>query len=129
MDRKTDGLRERLLATLPEPESLAAYREEIAALLKKHARALRWDYITVNTFYVLAGILLFASTANPYWRPDAAMRYSFHFGAAFLFFVGMIYDLRYRIYNSQVATLKEVKQVQLQMLELQEDLRKDRKTS
>ncbi|SRR5579871_4117472 len=132
MDQRTDmepgSVRERLLAALPQPEELAAHREETAVLLEKHARALRWDYFTVNCFYVLAGILLFASTYNPLWRPDAAVRYSFHFGAAFLFFVGMVFDLRYRIYNSQIATLKEVKQVQLQILELQASLQKDRKT-
>ncbi len=129
MDQKTDNVRERLLATLPQPEKLAAYREETATLLEKHATALRWDYITVNFFYIIAGVLLFASTDNPHWHPDAVMRYSFHFGSAFFFFVGMIFDLRYRIYSSQIATLKEVKQVQLQILELQASLQQDRKTS
>ena len=124
MAQQSNDLRERLLAALPQPENLAAYREGTAALLAKHARALRWDYFAVNAFYILAGVLFFLSIDNR-WHLDAIMRHSFQFGSAVMFFVGMIYDLRYRIYNSQVATLKEIKQVQLQILELQASLRKD----
>jgi hypothetical protein len=39
-------------------------------------------------------------------------------------FVGATIDLRYRIYRSKVDTLKELKQVQLQILELQASLQK-----
>jgi hypothetical protein len=42
----------------------------------------------------------------------------------FLFFVGAIFDLRYRIYRSKVDMLKELKQVQLQILEFQASLQK-----
>src|SRR5690348_9068188 len=124
MAQQSNHLRARLLATLPHPETLAAYREETTMLMAKHARALRWDYFTLNAFYFIAGILLFVSTAN-YWHVDAIMRHSFQFGSALMFFVGMIFEMRYRIYDNQVATLKEIKQVQLQILELQASLRKD----
>jgi|SRR5450631_1534190 p-aminobenzoyl-glutamate transporter AbgT len=124
MAQQSNDLRERLLATMPQPENLAAYREKSNTLLAKHARALRWDYFTTNAFYLIAGVLLFLSTPN-YWHPDAIMRSSFQFGSALFFFVGMIFDLRYRIYSSRVATLKELKQVQLQILELQASLQKD----
>lgn len=50
---------------------------------------------------------------------------SFQFGSALLLFVGAIFLVRYAIYASQVATLKEIKQVQLQILELQGSLRKE----
>jgi hypothetical protein len=54
MAQQSNNLRERLLATLPQPENLAAYREETNVLMAKHARALRWDYITLNAFYLIA---------------------------------------------------------------------------
>jgi hypothetical protein len=41
MAQQSNDLGERLLAALPQPENLAAYREETAALLAKHAIALR----------------------------------------------------------------------------------------
>ena len=45
--------------------------------------------------------------------------------AAVLFFSAAIYQVGYQISRSKVDLLKEVKQVQLQLLELQASLRKD----
>lgn len=123
MAQPFNDLRERLLAALPQPANLAAYREETAKLLAKHATALRWDKIAACTILFIAMLL--------YWwsfypgRLGGAGVYSFRFGSGVLFFVGAIYLVNYKIYDSQVATLKEIKQVQLQILELQASLRKD----
>ena len=43
MEKQNDNIRERLLAQLPQPENLAAYREETASLLAKHEKALFWE--------------------------------------------------------------------------------------
>ncbi len=122
MAQQTNNLREGLLAALPQPENLAAYREETATLLAKHARALHWDKIAANTFVFLA-VLLFWWSVYP-GRLGQQGVHSFQFGAALMYFVGAIYAVQYRIYASQVATLKEIKQVQLQVLELQASLKK-----
>lgn len=120
MAQQTNNLRERLLAALPQPENLAAYREETVALLSKHARALRWEKITATTFVFLAAVLLVWSC---YPGPlGAAAVYSFRFGSALFYFIGAIYAVQYKVYDSQIATLKEIKQVQLQILELQASL-------
>jgi hypothetical protein len=55
---------------------------------------------------------------------DMNQRIWFYFGL--LFFVGLYEDLRYWIYRSKVDLLKEVKQVQLQILEVQASLQKRR---
>ena len=124
MAQQANDLRERLLATLPRPENLAAYREETVGLMAKHTRALRWDYIALNTLYSIAAVLFFISVENPNWHVDPIIRHSFQFGSAVFVFAGMIYEMRYRIYDSQVATLKEIKQVQMQLLEVQARLEK-----
>jgi hypothetical protein len=124
MAQQSNDLRERLLATLPQPENLAAYRKETAVLLAKHARALRWDKITATTLSFIAVVLVFFWGHGPY----RAGTYALHYFQAFtgvMFFVGLIYRMRYEIYDSQVATLKEIKQVQLQILELQASLQKE----
>jgi hypothetical protein len=123
MAQQSNDLRERLLATLPQPENLATYREETAALLARHARALRWDKLTANTFVILAVLLFWWSIYPGRLGPMAV--HSFQFGSALLYFVGGLYAVQYQVYDSQVATLKEIKQVQLQILELQASLRKD----
>ena len=54
MTQQCNDLREHLLASLPQPENRAAYREETAALLAKHARALRWLKIAAITLLWVA---------------------------------------------------------------------------
>lgn len=123
MAQQTNNLREGLLAALPQPENLAAYREETAAILARHARALRWDKITLYTFLFLAASLFCWSFYPGRLGPPAV--FSFRFGSALLYFVGAIYAVQYKVYSSQVATLKEIKQVQLQILELQAAIEKN----
>ena len=124
MAQQSNDLRERLLAALPQPENRAAYREETAALLAKHAIALRWDKITAAAFTFLAFGLSFLWNHGP-WMPGTLALHGLQVGSAVLFFMAMIYFLRGEIYAIQVGTLKEIKQVQLQILELQASLRKE----
>jgi hypothetical protein len=123
MAHQSNNLRERLLEALPQPENLANYREATAALLAKHAKALRWDYFTAYAFVFVAA-LLFVWSFYPGPLGGAAV-HSFRFGSAVFYFVGAVFVVRYHIYDSQVATLKEIKQVQLQILELHASLRKE----
>jgi hypothetical protein len=122
MEKQNDSIRERLLARLPQSENLAAYREETTALLAKHEKALFWERVPSIVAYVVAGIMvalwLFGKTPTP------AMHQYFWALAAFAYFGGSVLDLRYRIYRNRVDTLKEVKQVQLQLLEIQGYLQK-----
>ena len=123
MPQQPNNLRERLLAALPQPENLTAYREETASLLAKHADALRWDKIIANTLLWIA-VALFWWSAYP-GRGGASAAHALQFGSAIFAFSGMFSLVRYAIYASQIATLKEIKQVQIQILELQASLRED----
>jgi len=124
MEKKTESMRESLLARLPQPENLAAYREETTELLAKHARALRWDKISANTLIFIGAALFWWSF---YPGPLGVQgTHSFQFGAGIFYFVGLIYSVRSSVYASQVATLKEIKQLQLQVLELQAKIEKDK---
>jgi len=122
MAQQTNDLRERLLAALPQPENLAAYREETASLLAKHARALRWEKYTANMLVFLAVAMVFLWNHGP-WRLGTSALIWLQVMSAVFFFMGVIYTVRYKVYDSQVATLKEIKQVQLQILELQASLK------
>jgi hypothetical protein len=124
MEKQNDSMRERLLARLPQPENLAAYREETASLLAKHEKALFWEKVPSIVSYLVAVLMV----ALWLWgkTPSAAMRQYFWPLAALAYFGGAVVDLRYRIYRSEVNTLKEVKQVQLQVLELQASIGKVR---
>src|SRR6185503_13010974 len=125
MAQQSNDIRERLLATLPTPENLAAYREETASLLAKHSRALRWDKVMAYLIVSVATALWFLWTPNQPWHLSAGVIHGFQVASALMFFYGVIYVARYEIYASQIATLKEIKQVQLQILELQASLRRE----
>jgi len=121
MEKQNENLRDRLLAHLPQPENLAAYREETAALLAKHEKALFWEKVPSKILYAIGMVVWVA--ANLWRQRLGATEVSSLWGFAGLFyFLGAFSDLRYRIYQSKVDTLKEVKQVQLQILELQASL-------
>jgi hypothetical protein len=122
MEKQNDSMRERLLARLPQPENVAAYREETASLLAKHEKALFWEKMPSTALYFSASAYVMAYIFLG--QKLAATTIDFLWVWAVLFFVGATIDLRYRIYRSRVDTLKEVKQVQLQILELQASLRK-----
>lgn len=124
MAQQSNDLRERLLAALPQPENRAAYREETAALLAKHARALRADRITSAAFgFIFVGVTFLWS--GVLWLPPTLALHGLQAGSALFFFMSMVYFLRHEIYAIQIGTLKEIKQVQLQILELQASLRKE----
>ena len=125
MTQQSNDLRERLLATLPQPENLAAYREETASLLAMHKRALFWDKFMASLVVFVAVALWFLWIPNQPWHLSASIIHGFQAASALMFFFGAISAVGYQIYASQVATLKEIKQVQLQILELQAALRKN----
>jgi len=119
MEQRNENLRERLLARLPQPENVAAYREETAALLAKHEKALFWEKLMapVMTGGALGVIVLTGSFVGP---PADNVKTAF----LILFFLSMIYTVMYNVSRSKVDLLKEIKQVQLQVLELQASLQK-----
>ena len=121
MAEQSNDLRERLLATLPQPQNLAAYREETATLLAKHARALRLARFEGILFGYVAMAFVMLWLQN-HWHLDAALLLRVQIISAFMALCTAVASLRYEIYKSQVATLKELKQVQLQILEVQASL-------
>src|SRR5258707_13889344 len=120
MEKQNESMRERLLARLPQAENLAAYREETASLLAKHEKALFWENRMPSIVCCVSAIAILI--ADRFWaqKIDQVV----WFGVGVLIFAGALTDLRYRIDRSKVDTLKEVKQGQLQILELQASLRK-----
>jgi hypothetical protein len=124
MEKQNDSMRERLLARMPQSENLAAYREQTAALLAKHARALRWAKFEGILFSYVAFAFMWLWLQN-HWHLDAAVLLRVQLISAVMFLCAGIASVHYKIYDSQIATLKEIKQVQLQVLELQASLRKD----
>lgn len=128
MEKENESMRDRLLARLPQPENLADYRRETEAILAKHEKALFWEKAP-SVMLSLIAISVIGATISPWGSKLGTRQIQFFWvDACIFFFASAIMDLRYRIYRNRVELLKDVKQVQLQVLELQASLRKSSAT-
>jgi|SRR5271157_5069447 len=128
MEPNSENLRDGLLSRLPQPERLAEYRREVSALLEKNEKTLRrqtwyagavwvWMVGLSTLFMLLAGRLV----DKPGSAGKIAALGSF---ICFMMISGAVELLKVFINRNRVELLKETKQVQLQVLELQSILRK-----
>jgi len=119
MEPRDDSMRDRLLSHLPQPANLAAYREEVATLLAKNEKGLRRERRMVIELwiFVIAVSILFLWLGGQHL--DTFKGPYFVGLACFWFLFGTVYFVAYSINRSRVDILKEVKQVQVQVLELQ----------
>ena len=124
MEPENSTLRERLLAQLPKPENFAAYRDETAALLEKHTRALRWEKWSFQILCFCASIIWIISLSDWGQKLDPHASSTLHTVVIMMFLGAVSTGLRYYFNQSKVDLLREVKQVQLQVLELQSSLQK-----
>ena len=79
MEKQNDSVRDRLLTRLPQPENLAAYREEVASLLAKHEKALaaeKWSNYIFGACVVVDARRIESRCWEPKTRCDGATRSS-----------------------------------------------------
>jgi hypothetical protein len=125
MENGSKGLREKLLARLPQPENREAYREETTALMARYQRELFWEKVTARTLMLIGGIIFMIANLRSGLKLDANAKIVFDVMDAVFYFLGAIYQVGYEVSRSKVDLMKEVKQVQLQLLELQASIKKD----
>jgi len=124
MEKQNESLRNRLLARLPQPESLAAYREEVAAGLEKNEMTLRQEkWIAGLLWFTVSGISIAFFLSAGVGRLDTARGTLFGVLTCWWLLFAAAHLLKHFINRSRVEVLKEVKQVQLQLLELQASLK------
>lgn len=124
MDNKLNPLRERLLAQWePVHDKLATYRKEVEAMLAKNECTLRrqkWYAGAIWMFVVFMGtaFLLLGSL-----RGDTPVGAWLGIFACFLMIGPAVEMVKYFINRSRVEMLKEVKGLEMQLLEIKEQLR------
>jgi hypothetical protein len=123
MANKGESFGERLLAQFePERDKLASYKQEVQAMLEKNERMLRrqklyagfiWIFVVLmgTCFLTLAGI--FSDRPGGMWLGVSA---------CFFLIAAAVELVKYFINRSQVVVLKEVKGLELQLLEIKEKL-------
>ena len=122
---RNESISERLLSRLPRPANIAAYQEELTSLLAENERRLRrnkWTVVRVWIFVVLVSAP-FLWMAGTHFNTSEGNWFLGLVGFWVLF--GAIEIAKYEYNQGRVELLKELKQVQLQILELHALLRKD----
>src|SRR4029453_11817454 len=121
---KPEPLRERLLAqSEPDREKLAAYRKEVATMLAKNERTLRlqkWYAGTIWIFLVLMGTAFFVLGGLRTDTPGGVWLGTF---ACFVLIGAAVEMVKYFINRSRVEVLKELKGLELAVLEIKERLK------
>ncbi len=122
---RNESISELLMSRLPQAENLAAYQKELASLLAENEKKLRQNKWTV----VRVWIFVVAVSAPFLWMAGT------HFNTAegnwflglagFWVLFGSIEIAKYERNQGRVELLKELKQVQLQILQLHALLSKD----
>ena len=122
---RNESISERLLSRLPQPANIAAYQEEVASLLAENERRLhrnKWTVVRVWIFVVLVSAP-FLWMAGTHFNTAAGNWFLGLVGFWVLF--GAIEIAKYQYNQGRAELLKELKQAQLQILELHALLSKD----
>jgi hypothetical protein len=115
----TNIMRDQLLSQMPQPENLAAYREQVAATIAKAQRSVRVQRVIATAFWIFCAVsatvyLWFGSSAGQFPRAP--------FLACIFFLWGGVELIKHHIASSQVELQKDIKQLQVQVLELRSSL-------
>lgn len=116
---RSESIGELLVSRLPRPANLAAYQEEVKSLFEKNEKTLRQNKWTVRRVW----IFVIALSIPCLWMAGA------HFNTpqgnwflgtvCFWVLFGAIEIEKYHHNQGRVELLKELKQIQLQVLEVQ----------
>jgi hypothetical protein len=125
MTHNPEPLRERLLAQFePDRAKLASYHKEVQAMLDKNERTLRlqkWYAGGIWMFLVALGTIFLVLGGQ---RGDTPVGAWLGIFACFLLIGGAVEMVKYFINRSRVEVLKELKGLELQVLEIKEQLRR-----
>ena len=119
-NKLTDGL----LARLPQPADLISFRRDMADSIEKNRIRLRREHALVTAFWIFC-----AASATAYlWFGSGPSHFPrAPFLACIFFLWGGIELLKHHLNIGRVETMKEIKQLQLQILELHEVVDKQTK--
>jgi hypothetical protein len=123
MDPKNEVTRDRLLSHLPRPEDMGAYRAGVDAALAKRDKAFRREKRFTGALWIFCVLLSTVFVVFSGQHLDSAVGPWLQTFGIYVLITGALELLKLFINRSRVEVLKEVKQVQLQVLELHELLR------
>jgi hypothetical protein len=115
---QNESIGKRLLSRLPQPANMAAYQQEVTSLLAENERRLRRNKWTVVRVWIFVGVVSvpFLWMAGTHFNTPEGNWFLGLVGFWVLF--GAMEIAKYEHNRGRVELLKELKEVQLQILEL-----------
>lgn len=107
----------------PRAERLEAYRKEVAMMLDQNEQGLRRERKYVVAMWIFLVLLCTGFMIIGGMRPDKPIGVWFGVMAVFWFLFGAVELLKHFINRARVETLREVKKVELEVMELKELMR------
>lgn len=124
MENRSEAIGELLLSRLPQPANLAAYQQEVRSLLAENEKRLRrnkWTVRRVWIFVIAVSIpCLYMVATNPFTPEGNWFLGTVYFWVLF----GVIEIAKYENKEEKTKLLKELKQIELQIVQLQDSLSK-----
>jgi hypothetical protein len=117
MQSDHDSLRDRLLGRAPRPTDLDDYRQLVLSTLANNRKRIRRERIAASAFWIFCAA---SATAWLWFSADSARLPRGPFLACIFFLWGGVEMLKHYINSCRVDLLKEIKELQLQVFELQE---------
>ncbi len=118
MEPNDNSIRDRLLSGPPNPRDLADYRQRVSSLIEASQRRLRRERLLVTGFWIFCAV---SATAWLWFSADAARLPRGPFLACIFFTWGGVEVVKHYVNAVRVDVLKEIKQIQVQVFELQAD--------
>lgn len=115
MRSDNDLFRDTLLSHLPQPGDLAQYRSEVAALIASNEKRIRREALLVRLFWIFC---VACAIAWIWFGPAGAVTLRSGFLACIFFMWGALEVLKHYINSCRIDLMKEIKQIQVQVLEL-----------
>jgi type VI protein secretion system component VasF len=115
----SDTMRDQLLSQMPQPENLAAYREHVAATIEKAERRVQAQRRITTAFWIFCAA---SATAYLWFGSSSGQFPRAPFLACIFFLWGGVELLRHSIASLQVELQKDMKHLQVQVLELRSSL-------
>lgn len=115
---QNDNIRDGLLARLPQPENLASYRAEVASTLETTQRAFRRERRFVVALWIFAVCLSTVFLTFGGYHPNTLLGVWSAIMACFVLIYPSAELLKHFMNRSRVELLKELKQLQLQVLKV-----------
>jgi len=114
--RNPNEIRNQLLSQLPQPVDLANYRNHVAEIIQRDQKRMRVEHIVSTLFWIFCAA---SATAYLWFGNGDAHLPRAPFLACIFFLWGGVELLKHRINATQVEIQKDLKQLQLQVLEMQ----------